>query len=306
MRRRPWSSLLLAALLAAPAAGCGSASSSTDGTKADPADVRSIGVPVVDPSRPTAANGSVPGHPGRDLPTTVWYPPGESRLPLVVWGHGFGAGLDVYDQYVRTIAAAGYIVATPLFPLTRKGTPGGPQFADYQNQPADVTYVIDKLLDAAKDPENPLHGRIDIDHVAIGGHSLGSITALGTAFDSCCDDPRVDAVIAVAGIELPFPNGTFSVGGGTPVLFVHGDKDTIITYDNGELAYRHRLPPKWFVTLTGEGHDPFSEDDKYRSVVFAVTLDFLDGTLRGHPKSLDRIATDGREPGVAKVDVATG
>ncbi|HSS11201.1 MAG TPA: hypothetical protein VLL25_15045 [Acidimicrobiales bacterium] len=103
--------MMLAALLAS----CGSSHASSAGR---PFAVGHRVETFTDSSRSTPANASVPGHPGRILVTTIYYPasgtpprPASGPFPLIVFAHGFtGQGTD-YEALLSSWAAAGYVVA---------------------------------------------------------------------------------------------------------------------------------------------------------------------------------------------------
>jgi len=92
----------------------------------------------------------------RDLATTVWYPvipsaaAASGRLarglfPLVVFGPGFAVCAASYGPLLRAWASAGYVVAGIDFPRTNCHL-ANPDENDMANQPADMTYVIGRLL----------------------------------------------------------------------------------------------------------------------------------------------------------------
>ncbi|HET7352621.1 MAG TPA: hypothetical protein VFJ11_01055, partial [Gaiellaceae bacterium] len=63
------------------------------------------------------------------MTTHLWYPPavdGNRPWPLVVFGHGFATTPFRYERLLRAWAAAGYLVAAPVFPLGNANAPGGP------------------------------------------------------------------------------------------------------------------------------------------------------------------------------------
>ena len=174
----------------------------------------------VDRSRPTSANGTYPGAPSRTLPTLLLYPAvGDPNgpavkdarpirhgrgFPLIVFSHGFTASGPAYAFLLEMFVREGYVIAAPTFPLSSGGAPGGPKLLDYVNQPADVSFVITQVLGLARhDPS--LRRTIDRRHIGAFGHSLGAITTLGVATNSCCVDRRISAAVSFSGIELPFP-----------------------------------------------------------------------------------------------------
>ena len=119
----------------------------------------------VDTRHTTAANGDVPARASRTLPTVIFYPAAgtpsagaspnapadldDAPYPLIVFAHGLGSSGVEYQGLLERWAAAGFVVAAPKFPLTHRGTPGGVNPSDYQNQPADVSYVITAVLQAS-------------------------------------------------------------------------------------------------------------------------------------------------------------
>jgi fermentation-respiration switch protein FrsA (DUF1100 family) len=215
----------------------------------------------VDTSRPTMVNGTYPGAPSRTLPTLVLYPvPGTHRskpFPLIVFSHGFTASGPAYRTVLERWAARGYVVAAPTFPLSSGGAPGGPNLGDYVNQPADVSFVITQMLRVSRSGGSPLHGEIDRHRIGVAGHSLGAITTLGVAYNSCCPDPRIDAAVPISGILLPFGNGTFFTGPRTPLLLIHGNADGTVPYGASVNTFARAPQPKFFETLLGAPHTPF-------------------------------------------------
>src|SRR6185312_663867 len=101
----------------------------------------------VDGSRPTAAFGAYPGSPERQLPTTIWYPSdGGGPYPLVMFAHGFAVTPASYGALLSRIAAAGYVVAAPTYPLL-SGQPAGPTEAlDWDQLYADTWFVTTQVV----------------------------------------------------------------------------------------------------------------------------------------------------------------
>ena len=67
-------------------------------------------------SRPTISHGHQIAA-TRTLTTTVTYPSSGGPFPLIVFAHGYQLGPANYGQIMRAIAAGGYVVAAPSFPL---------------------------------------------------------------------------------------------------------------------------------------------------------------------------------------------
>ncbi len=306
IRRLALACLLLAALLA----GCGdddgadTEPASGDQTPSAPAAPESFAVGLVeqtyvDDTRVTPANGDIAELPERTLLTRVLYPAegdattptpvvdapptAEGPFPLVVFVHGLGGSYESLEPLVSRWAAAGYVVAVPEFPLTNAATPGGPDAADVQRQPGDVSFVIDRVL-AENEGDGPLVGVVDGELIAVAGHSNGAITTLGAVANSCCRDDRADAAIALAGTTAsPFADGEYDLTDAPPILFVHGTDDQQVSYDSSVAMFNRALGPKGLLTIEGRDHGSWLAEGPDIELIAAVTIDFLDAELGGEP-----------------------
>mgnify|MGYP001817076824 CR=1 FL=1 len=189
---------------------CSDSSNSGAGPSSDGSQDHALGVTsmtFVDTSRPTAAHGPAPEAPSRTIETTIVYPvQGTSEeavtpdapvdrwaapYPLVVLAHGLGGSVEHLLPLAEVWAARGYVVALPRFPLTNSSTPGGPAGEDVQNQPGDVSFVIDEILAESDTSGRLLSNSVDSNKIAASGHSNGGITTYGLVANSCCRDPRI-------------------------------------------------------------------------------------------------------------------
>jgi dienelactone hydrolase len=277
----------------------------------------------VDQSRPTDPNGTYAGSPIRTLPVLIMYPatgtPGglskklsktsakparrAGPFPLIVFSHGFTASGPAYGEVLlRRIAAHGYVVAAPTFPLSNRDAPGGPKLLDYVNQPADVSFVIDKML-ALNRQEGPFHGLMDRKEIGAMGHSLGAITTLGVTYNSANADPRIKAAVPLSGLQLPFPGGTWTWPR-VPLLLVHGDKDGTVPYAGSTKSYANAKAPKFLLTLLGAPHTPFGAP--YLDQIVRTIDNFLDRYLRHDKHALTRLEQTGTVPGVSTLESNPG
>jgi dienelactone hydrolase len=258
----------------------------------------------VDTSRPTPPNGGAPGAPTRTMPTTIWYPAtgpataapaagappdvAQGPFPLVVFAHGFAVVPATYAALLARWASAGYVVVAPAIPLLNGDAPGGASHGDYaQNNVTDLDFVLGQALQHAATPGDPLAGLIDPSRVAVTGHSDGEVLAYDLGFEPCCHDPRVKAVIAMAG-NLGNA-GVLPAATGVPILHVMEDHDQYDPYPASIAFDRANLQaPKEMLTLVSAVHlPPYSDPtDPHFNVVVAATVDFLDATLKGRPDGL--------------------
>src|SRR5262249_34993403 len=98
------------------------------------------------------------------------------------------------------------------------------------------------------------------------------------------------------------PLGAYT-GSPVPLLFIHGDKDPVVAYDQGRTAYAAVPWPKAFLTVVGAQHGAgMGEPDRGHTQVMATMLDFLRWTLDGDLNARDRLPADGTLTGVARFE----
>jgi dienelactone hydrolase len=231
----------------------------------------------------------------RKLPTTIFYPKGAGRFPVVVFSHGLNGRPTDYRELLTRWAAAGFVVAAPAYPHTSRGVARFDAL-DVINQPTDASYVLTKVLALDTARGDALNGHLDRARLAAAGHSGGGITTVGL-FSRARDD-RLTAGIVLAGNGLGM--GKAYAGPSASMLFVHGDKDQIAPYDWGRAAYDAVPWPKAWLRLRGQGHtDPYLRPGAAAfGAVGRTTTDFLRWTLYGDAKAKARLAAD------AKADAA--
>ncbi|XVU20863.1 alpha/beta hydrolase family protein [Actinoplanes sp. CA-054009] len=186
----------------------------------------------------------------RPLPTTVWYPtPLTGRHPLILFSHGLGGMPSDFAPLIAGWAEAGYVVAAPAYPHTRRGV--RVVRADVRSQPADARYVVDQVQRLSGVPGDPFFGHLDPSRWAAAGFSAGGTTTLGLFGPGA--DPRLRAGVSVAGREAPSGFG----GRPAPLLFVHGSRDRVVPLAAARRAYGADPGPKRFVTVRDAGHGEY-------------------------------------------------
>jgi predicted dienelactone hydrolase len=283
-----WCVLPVASVPAAP---------DTDVVAVDRRDVVFTLKTFVDRSRPAVATAATPAADERVLETTIAYPAAaDAPAPLVVLAHGYNANPGKFLELIGAWAEAGYVVAAPQFPLTNDVTNRDGPADDVFNQPADVSYVIDRML-ALDERRGPLRGRIDAKHIGLAGLSLGGWTTYGVVFDTCCRDERIDAAIAMSALRGEFPGGTYELES-VPVMLMHAAADPL--YSTSAATYPLLAAPKWFVTLHGgtvlRHAAPFEDSpDPADDLVRRATTSFWDRYLRGRVRA-ERTLLEAAQP----------
>ncbi|NEW40753.1 hypothetical protein GV794_01780 [Nocardia cyriacigeorgica] len=148
--------------------------------------------------------GAAPAMATATLPVAEGAPVAGDHLPVVIWSPGMGAPRWLASGLLMDLASRGYVVAvdhtgeSPAVEIrgrVRTGTPPNSGDASYmraqlRTRVADATTVLDQLA------ELPLVGdQVDLERVAMAGHSYGGQTAVGTA----AADARIRSVIVLDG-----------------------------------------------------------------------------------------------------------
>lgn len=157
----------------------------------------------------------------KDLHVRILYPVQAGRYPVIVFSHGAGGSQTCCDSLTRHWASYGYITIQPThddsamlrrnngeetvrFPQAVRDALKKP--ALWQSRPQDISFVLDSL--GALEHRIPgLTGKVDAEHIGVGGHSMGSYTAeaiAGALVDlpahsqANFQDPRVKAVVCLS------------------------------------------------------------------------------------------------------------
>jgi predicted dienelactone hydrolase len=219
----------------------------------------------------------------RPVTTYLFHPPaarGSGPWPLVVFGHGFATTPFRYLRLLRAWAAAGYLVAAPVFPLGNADAPGGPDENDIVNQPRDMSFVITQLLEASASPDSPLHSRVDRTRIAVAGQSDGAETAFATAYQRPWRDRRVRAAVILSGAELG--RHVRLVSHTAPLLAIQGTADRVNPPVYSLDLFRAVRRPKFLLLLRRASHlAPYTKPGSRLAAVERVSIAFLNHYLGG-------------------------
>lgn len=231
--------------------------------------------------------------------------PSWHRSALILVAHGLGGSGPNYGGFSRAIAAAGFVVAAPTFPVSSSPMDLRMMAEEARNQTANLTSVIDHVLRLNGAPSGILRGRVDPDRIGIAGHSMGAQTVLLAGFHPCCHDPRVRAVVVIAGYLTG--DEPYAAGAGTPVLFLHGDRDEVIPLASGRAAYAAVSPPKHSVTVVAGDHRlGLLSGEEQLPAPIRFGIDFLGAELKDDAAARERLLQDGNVPGLTELESNLG
>jgi predicted dienelactone hydrolase len=218
---------------------------------------------------------------GRTIPARIYYPANVAeRFPVVVFSTGLGRSRDDCAYLGRHWAGCGYVSVFVQHPGSDEAARGGVrprkelQRAFYdpnniRNRPLDMTFVIDRLEQMARDGSS-LGERLDMTRIGASGHDFGAQTVLALAGQVLpgrisLGDARVKAVVAMSS---PVPLGQVPLaeaygGVSLPCLHITGTADNSIV--GTTQASQRRLPfdyvsaaDQYLITLNGADHMTYS------------------------------------------------
>jgi len=164
------------------------------------------------------------------------------KHPVLVWINGAGANSSSYRNMHDNLAAQGFVIVDDK-QSSFEAIP------EIDSQRA----AIDWVLAQAQDASSPYYAKIDTAHIAIGGHSLGSVASFGNVAD-----PRITTSVHMAGGVTGNPGGVDNALIGTlrvPTLFLCGSADANgLGRVRNDFAAAPPAVPLFFGTLAGVGH----------------------------------------------------
>jgi len=217
----------------------------------------------------------------REVPAKIYFPKNSTNpCPVIVFSHGLGGTRNTYEYLGRHWASHGYICvhiqhhgsddatwrgSTRIGESMRAATMN---VENSLNRPLDVTFAIDQL-GKINSQAGPLKGRLDLEHIGVGGHSYGAFTTMaiagqrfGTGGRNLADS-RVKAAIAMS---TPVPGHVPERNYDPiqiPILHLTGTAD--VSPLNDTTAKDRRVPfdsiqhaPQWLITFEGGDHMIFA------------------------------------------------
>lgn len=158
----------------------------------------------------------IDGERDRTVPVKIYLPEKEAPLPVVLFSHGLGGSRDGNPYLGNHWARAGYIGVFMQHAgsddevwknVDRAGRMAAMrEAANFRSSIArykDIPFVIDQLEKWNLDATHPLHGKLNLEHIGMSGHSYGANTTqamMGQKFPMNLnfEEPRIDAFLAMS------------------------------------------------------------------------------------------------------------
>lgn len=282
----------------------------------------------------------VTGRP-RTVEFTVRVPTARTgALPVVLWAHGGGEGrnfpggsIGALSAWSEVSAKAGYLTVSPAFKARNEADQAAlcayldATANECENistigwdRPADIKAILDFLT--AQNRSGPFQGRIDLNRIAIGGHSAGSTGTVsiaggnreffGTRYlgKDHFEDPRPKAFIGLSPsapgfsnlYDTSFDDATTSWSEiRRPFLVLTGSGDAHEQFPRGRRIGYDSMPPgdkyRLYVHDTSFGHGEYGDDlmlcndgraacAVFQAVLISTVLAYLDAYLQQVPQAL--------------------
>ena len=251
----------------------------------------------------------------------------QGPFPVVLLSPGNGTNIEFYTGLATEVASQGYIVVginhpydVPAVELS-SGSVAPYNKSQWSLNPqehqaytaerikvrvADVLFTFSQIESLNRDTNSPFAGILDLDNVAVAGHSLGGITAS----EACKANSRFKACLNFDGLQAggPFSTDVAAAPPDQPFLFLTKESQIhprlIEKFESTSAGY--------WVVIHGASHESFTDGpqlqpallplpnqaDRCMALIQTYTLAFLDQTLKGRPASLLSNSVDRQEASV--------
>jgi predicted dienelactone hydrolase len=251
----------------------------------------------------------------RNIPVLIYLPVATAPAPVVLFSHGLGGDRTGSAYFGRHLATSGYVGVFLQHPgsddrvwrevpaLRRMAALRGAATPEqFLHRTADVRVVLDTLTTWQRAASHPLRGRLDMDRIAMSGHSFGAVSTqavsgqFGAGQGRRLTDARIKAAIIMSP-SLP-ATGTPEQAFGRvtiPWLLMTGTRDEAAIGDatvESRLGVFPALPTggKYELVLFDGQHSAFTDRDlpgdriernpNHHRAISRISTAFLDAWLK--------------------------
>ncbi len=278
---------------------------------------------TVDQARGVAARYPSPASSVRTLPISIWYPAASGKVssgdtfwatarkghfPLIVFAAGYNSSPETYEPFLHALAAQGYIVAAPLFPIEGAiagAAPAGRSNTEMLNQMYDMSATITQMITYARQPGNFLGWAMSQTEIGVIGHSDGAMTVAGMTMSTSYSDPRIKAVAVMSGAG---PYGlTWNNRKVVPTLVEQPNQDPYNSPSNSQWLFNHVTGSRDYLTVAGPYHIwPLIGNDETADLTRRVVIAHFNSFLKngGFP-AFWQLVIAGNTPGYTSLRFAS-
>lgn len=180
----------------------------------------------------------------------------DGPYPVVLFSHGFAGFPEQSADLTTHLASWGYVVvATDHVERSLSGLLGtGSQGVAKQSDSEVLAAALDLVTAEDARDGSPLKGLLDLDHVAVTGHSAGA----GATYRFASTDPRVDAAIMYS-VGSGGQGGALPAAPKVPAMVMLGTTDGIIPPEASRTLFAGLNKPRYLVEIADAGHLVFSD-----------------------------------------------
>jgi pimeloyl-ACP methyl ester carboxylesterase len=203
----------------------------------------------------------------------------DQLMPVVIFSHGITGTRHLHQALYEHLVSHGYIVVAPDHSFDANLTifPDG-HMADYRSnitghpdsvnvrtmqmdtRAADISFILDQIEKMQSgEIESQINRKIDLEKIAVGGHSYGGSTAMVASQR----DERINACFVLDSWISPVPQETIEAGVHVPFLFMGRPtwqgSDYPGNYPRLDSLMVHSSDPKYRLIIKETEHLDFSD-----------------------------------------------
>ena len=211
----------------------------------------------------------------------------DQLMPVVIFSHGITGTRHLHQALYEFLVSRGFIVLAldhsfdanlTIFPDGhladyRSDITGHPDSANVRTMQmntrvADISFILDQLDKIQSgEIESQIHTKIDLERIAVGGHSYGGSTATVVSQR----DNRIKACFVLDSWISPIPQETIDDGVHIPFLFMGrptwDGSDYPGNYPKLDSLMAHSSNPKYRLILKGTKHLDYSDIPLFSPII---------------------------------------
>ena len=211
----------------------------------------------------------------------------KGGLPTILFSHGITGSRHLHQTLFEHLSSQGYVVVAldhsydcnlTIFPdgriaNYRSEITGHPDSIKIRNQQIntrteDIIFILNQITKIHHgDLKSNLNGKLNLEKIAVGGHSYGGATAIHSAKT----DKRIKTCFVLDGWINPVPKTTIERGLQKPILFVGrpswNDSDYPDNYNLLNQLFSNSSTPKYSIIIKNTLHLDYTDIPLYSPII---------------------------------------